>query len=236
MKSIVTVGIVILVLIASIVLLGFNKDVIGDKFIDAWQDPSGNVNCSWGTEILVNYVDGTSDYLSGPLPTLEIFFRDKQVDSFQYILYSSGSSSVYSSIGVDITNFDIVTGVKNQEGTWGVIDAPVKVLTINMDNSWHTVYTVTVESDELETLASGFVYNLSFTPTGSISYQGSVVGSWINVPLPNWYFLGFEVTTETLPDEIPEEDDDVGPGVTDDDNWIKVIFTDRSVTYGDKSL
>ena len=224
MKSIFITGIVIIAVISLVLVFGFST--IGDrkKSEKNWDvsDEYGSVNGTWGTELIVEYEDGTTENLNSPL--LEITFKDKKVDNFEFILSTKGTSNEYNSIEIDMSAFGVLVTIKDQEGQWGTEAVFEDVIYLEMDGIWYNAYAVRVEAGELETLEEDRSYNLSFAPSGSITYRGTATGSWTYIPLPNWFYLNFYVNGDSDGDGIPNDED---PDYDPDDNgegekWIEV--------------
>ena len=207
MKSFIIAGIMILVLITIVLLLGFSK--VGERIRseDDWDvsDEYGSIDGSWGTELIVEYMDGSSENLNDPLPTMEVFFRNKKVKDFKYILSSRGSSDTYDSIEMDISGFDVLVTVQDMEGEWGIVSKSDDITILEMDDEWRDIYIVQVDASDLEILEVNKTYNLSFTPSGSIKYHGSSTGRWIDIPLPNWYYIRFIIKSEIVDPYHPPE-------------------------------
>ena len=233
MRSIIITGIIILIVISLILVFGFSTIGSRNRTEENWDisDSYGSVNGTWGTEIIVEYEDGTIENLNEPLPILGITFKDKKVNNFQYILSSRGTSDEYNVIEIDMSDFAVLTTVEDQDGEWGDVEVSSDIITLDMDGTWYNLYSVQVDANELQVLQVDNTYNLSFTPSGSITYRGTVSVSWTYVPLPNWFYLNFLVNGDIDDDGIPnDEDPDYDPDEPDipdepDEVWIEVEFT-----------
>ena len=205
MKFILIIGIIISIIIGVVIILEFSG--IGERIRTPEPWNVSDVDGAWGTEIIVEYEDGSTDNLNGPLPSLSVFFRDKKVDNFKYILSSKGTSDIYDSIEIDMSGFVVLTTITDQEDTeWGRETVSNDVISLDMDGEWNDVYIVQVDASSLEILDVGGIYNLSFTPSGSIVYRSSLEDIWADVPIPDWFYLRFSVN----------EDED------EEDRWIQV--------------
>ena len=218
MKSIFALAITLFVLIMSVIFLGLYRVDTESKTTENWDvsDPEGSVNGTWGTEIIVGYMDGTTENLNDPLPVLDVYFKDKKVDYFKYSLSTRGTSNTYEAIDIDLSSFDILVYVSGEP--WSAEKTFNQIEYLDMNGEWEEVYTATVNAESLESLDVDRTYNLSFTPSGTITYRGSSTGPWSYVPLPNWFYLKFKVKTETS-DDI--DDDDI-EDIEDQDRWIQV--------------
>lgn len=222
MKSMLITGIAIVMIILLILVFGFNTISERRRSEADWgvSDKYGTVNGTWGTEIIVEYEDGTIENLNNPLPTFDISFRDKKVDNFKYILSSRGTSIEYNAIQVDMSNFQIIITVETATNDRQTVFAEIVsegLIELDMDGSWRNMYSVQVDTSELEILEEQGIlemnhsYNLSFTPTGSITYRGASAGEWTAVPLPNWFYLIFYVN-----------------GDADGEKWIEVEVSSQT--------
>jgi len=223
MKSILTAGIVLFSLIALIVYFGFTMTSERNRSEDPWEgsDEHGSVNGSWGVEIIVEYEDGSTENLNNPLP-LEIAFRDEKVTNFRYILSSRGTSGDYSTIEIDMSDFIVLTTIHGEDGEWGQEGTFEDIINLDMDGNWVEVYGVQVDASTLESLEVNRTYNLSFAPSGSITYRGSSAGSWNYIPLPNWFYINFKVRTES--------DDNGYDPYDDEERWISVEVSSGTET------
>ena len=213
MRFILILGIIISIIIGVVIILEFSG--IGERIRSEQPWNTSDVDGIWGTELIVEYEDGSTENLNGPLPSLSVFFKDKKVDNFKYVLSSKGTSDIYDTIDIDISGFEVETSITGQEDTdWGSETISGDIVGLDMDGEWNEIYIVQVDASSLEILDVGYTYNLSFTPSGSIVYQGSSEGSWDDVPIPSWFYLRFMVKTE---------DDS-------DDRWISVELGSDIVT------
>ena len=219
MKATVIAGVAIIIAIILISMFWFISISDRGKYEENWgfSDGSGWVTGTWGTELIVEYEDGTSENLNDPLP-FEISFGNKKVSNFKYIISSKGTSAEYDAIEVDMSSFEVSTDIKDQEGQWGTV-SDNDIISLDMDGEWKEIYSVQVDASELESLEVGFTYNLSFIPSGSITFRGS--GSWTQLPLPSWFYLTFKVKTDYSPD--PDD-----PYV--EERWIEVEIGSGVVT------
>jgi len=207
------VGITIVLAVALVVYFGL---AAGERARSEEDWHLTTINGTWGTSIEVEYDDGHTDILNvaRPLFEFEIKFQDQKVSNFKYILSSKGTSEQYDSIEIDMSDFEVITyvGDQDEEKQWEREEIYGDIITLDMDGEWEDVYCVQVDADELEMLDIGDAYNLSFTPSGTINYRSSAIGDWISVPLPNWFFIQFNVK------EAISDDDGNGDG----DKWIQV--------------
>ena len=216
MKSLSIVGVAIIIAILLISLFWFISISDRGKYEENWgiSDGSGWVTGTWGTELIVEYEDGSTENLNDPLP-FEISFGNKKVSSFKYVLSLKGTSAEYDAIEVDMSSFEVLTDIKDQEGQWGTV-SDNDIISLDMDGEWKEIYSVQVDANELEVLDVDRTYNLSFIPSGSITFCGS--GSWTQLSLPNWFYLNFKVKTDYSPDPDDEE------------RWIEVELGSGVVT------
>lgn len=238
MKSVLITGIAITMAILLVLIFGFST--IGDRNRSEkdWDvyDEYGSVNGTWGTEIIVEYEDGTTENLNAPLPIFEVTFKDKKVSNFKYLLSTRGTSNNYNAIEIDMSGFEVLTVIKGQEGQWEMVTAS-DIINLDMDGKWKEVYSIQVDASGLEILEIDRSYNLSFTPSGSIVYRGTSSGSWTYVPLPNWFYLNFYVNGDSDGDGIPNDEDpdydsdETGEGEVDEEKWIEVEVSTGIPTY-----
>lgn len=219
------IGITIVLLVALVIYFGLATGERAKSEEDWFSTTSqGSVNGTWGTSVEVEYADGHTDVLNvaSPLFEIEIKFKDKKVSNFKYILSTKGASDEYDSIEIDMSEFEVITyvGDQDEEKQWEGEATYGDTITLDMDGEWAEAYRIQVDADELEMLEVGDAYNLSFTPSGAINYRGSATGDWINVPLPDWFYIQFNVKEESTN----------GNGNGDGDKWIEVELGEESET------
>ena len=227
MKAILFIAVLVIVLAVIISFAGFIKFGDTQKTEERWNVSDGyggSVNGSWGVVVNVNYMDGSSEALNDPPPLFEIGFRSKKVDSFEYILYTKGTSDTYSMIEVDLSGFEVTVDIASQEGEWGSEFVLGETFQLSLDDVWYEVYSVVVYSSELEVLSiSDESYNLTFSPSGTISYRGDASDEWAGIPLPDWFYMTFKVREETSEPDDPEfPDDPDDPWDPEPDKWIEI--------------
>ena len=230
MRSIIITIVSMVVVVALVIYFGIGSIGSSDKNEEDWFDDSTSnamVNASWGLEIKIDYKDGTTDIIGAIIPTFDVTFRDKKVDCFRYILSARGISNEYNEIEIDLSDFNVIATIKDEDGTLGN-EIYEDYAYLKMDNKWLEVYQVQVDADDLETLESNRTYNLSFMPSGSVSYRGSSTGGWEFIPLPYYFYLHFSVN-EDIPDEPDTgyDPDETGEGT--EEKWIEVDIS--SGTY-----
>jgi len=219
LKATVIVGVAVIIAILLISLFWFISISEGGKYEENWgfSDGSGWVTGIWGTELIVEYEDGTIENLNDPLPLFEIFFGNKKVSNFKYIISSKGTSAEYDIIEIDLSSFEVLTDVKDQEGQWGTV-SDNDIISLDLDGEWKEIYSVQVDASELEVLDVDRIYNLSFIPSGSITFRGS--GSWTQLPIPSWFYLNFKV----------QEEDTGNGGNGEPEKWIEVEIGSGTTT------
>lgn len=219
MKAVITKVVIVIIIVTITVLYGLSILLDEHIFPEPWNVP--DVDGNWGTTIIVEYKDGTFEYLteSPSLLPLEVQFGGKAVDCFKYILSFKGTSSIsYDMIEIDISNFDVLTTVDGQ-GQWGEKSFSSDVMSLAMDGNWWEIYSVSVDANELEVLETGRTYNFSFTPSGVITYRGTLTDPWGSAPLPSWFYLNFKVRSGT-----PDDPDDPT------EKWIDVELYSETIT------
>lgn len=189
-----------------------------DHVVFPWYTNTGgdeSFDGSWGTSIIVDYVDGTSETLSvKPLwgNPLDVSFQDRKVSSFTYVLSAKIISELYDSVELDLSLFT-VDSVVQDVGTGFGVENKLNTIVVDADAKWNEVYTLTVRSSDLIDLPLDYQYNMSFTPSGSVQYR--VDGSnWVDLPLPGWYYLVFSVNSDI--DDVIDDD------VSDSSKWIQI--------------
>lgn len=169
------------------------SDADASKWVeDAWdqEDNSGSSSGEWGTEIVIEYEDGTNETLK----TLKITHDGKNVSKFIYKLSAKGDSDGLATCSLDLTGF-CVEGIATSDGAteW---TAPVEYGTagdLDLDNVWHEVYRLEVEADDLQSNLADGDYKLEFTPSGSIYYRGDANNKWVELKdIPSTCWLTFD--------------------------------------------
>jgi len=182
----------------------------GGKSEDNWYPASSDESFdgSWGTELLVEYEDGSTVYLNiNPLFTLpfDVTFQDKKVSSFEYILSVKVSSEIYNTVDINMIDFEVIGEIENYESGYGM-ETTHDVYNVDTDGKWHTIYSINVDRYELLTLPEDYTYNLTFTPVGVLQYRFPGSDNWVDLPLPSWYYVQFKVRTDA--DDVVDEPDE----------------------------
>lgn len=211
----------LLIIISIVILIGFNTTGERNRDEKKW-DSTVDIDGNWGVELFVEYEDGTLENLNTPLPIMGVYFKENKVDNFRYVLSTKGTSNNYDSIDIDLSNFEIKIKVKDQEGTWGFEETYDDIINIPLNGEWKDVYTIQVDALQLESLPLDISYNLTFTPSGSITYRGGSTGDWNHAPLPSYYYIKFTARGEDLEDDIDEIIDEPG------EKWIEIEFEGKS--------
>jgi len=181
----------------------------GGKSEDNWYPASSDESFdgSWGTELLVSFEDGTSESLNiRPLFSLpfDVTFQDKKVSSFEYILSVKVSSEIYNTVDINMIDFEVLADIEDYESGYGT-ETTHDVYNVDSDGKWHIIYSITVDRYELLSLDEGYTYNLTFTPVGVLQYRFPGSDNWVDLPLPNWYYIQFKVRTDV--DDIVDPDE-----------------------------
>jgi len=159
-------------------------------------DPSDpdEVQGVWGTDIIIQYSDGTSDNLKAVADNLLALFQKslsveidgKEVSSFTYKLSGRASGEGVSSVDVDLTDFEVSFEVWD-DGSYvdGAGKCGLDVTSLPVDDSYHVLFTATKDAGDV--FASNLdekAYVLKFAPSGSLAYTDAD-GVWQSADLPD---------------------------------------------------
>ena len=187
------VGIVAIVVIVAGLVIGTVYVASGDKWVDYWGEDAQDktdTDGAWGTEVEIEYEDGTTETLNNIVAPLKITYGDKDVSKFIYKLSAKGDSDELAKCSLDLIGF-WVDGIVTSDGIteW---NAPVEygiVGDLELDGAWYEVYRLEIEADALESNLGDGEYKLEFAPAGSIRYRGDASSNWIeltNIPSDCW--------------------------------------------------
>lgn len=190
--------VVMLVAVAIVVIAGDGiwSSPWEDDDDDDVPDP-GSIGGEWGQEIIIGYVDGTSESLKSvvdnPLRALSVNVDGQEVEYFKYLLSAKASGQGYSVVNVDFSDYIIKWELKSGEQVLNIKLSDFTaypVIPIYVDSEWHFLVSLTYAPIALvpDGTPSGS-YTLVLTPSGTLSYEKD--GTWIDADLPD--IISFEV-------------------------------------------
>jgi len=180
----------------------------GDYWESPWDDSdddsddnnntsSDSLTGSWGSEIKIEFDDGTSESLKQMIDDntglfswmpLSVKYENKDVTSFTYTLNGKATGKGYTETIIDTTNFDIsfdlrspyTNSLVNSVGSVGT-----QKVTIDLDDQWHEIFSVTKKADTVvpDTLSEK-TYIVELNPSGTLSYDDGT-GTFVNADLPD---------------------------------------------------
>lgn len=142
----------------------------------------------WGEEILIEYVDGTTQSLKmiqdseGKL--LGVFYQGQEIDRLSYIIYGKATGEGYGSATVDIDTLQVRWEIERGSSHNSVADGEV-TLYLNQETYLYGVdlYLKNHMNGQPHLYPDGS-YVIKFTPLGSVRYKGNPGGNWKQATLP----------------------------------------------------
>lgn len=193
-------GAVVLIMVLAVAFIGLAFYVVTDagesKHVeDAWDDNDDTSSSSdWGTEVEIEYEDGTNETLNSILDPLKITYGGKDVSKFTYKLSAQGSSDALTTCSLDLTSF-WVEGIATSDGVteWSSAVEYGTIGDLNLDNTWYVIYSLEVVADDLEDSLADGSYKLEFNPSGSIRYRADSSSDWVDIEnIPSDCWLSFD--------------------------------------------
>jgi len=188
--------------------------IVGLEFSGALTSPYFEQKAAfgtWGQDIRVLYADGTNEslniLLNKPMASA-LAYNSKAITGFDYTLAVKATGAGYSSATVTLGSYVMTVTIMLTVGNTVVGTYPFTLIsganTVPFDSSYHPIGSVAnipvkTKIDSLSSPSAG-MYTITFTPTGTVTYQGNPGGSvqTTSMPTPVSCQVAYQPTTNTL--------------------------------------
>lgn len=209
------IGMLVVVLLISSIVGTYWYITTNNKWVDETQ--FGN----WGQEIILEYVDGSTQQLKGfSAVPFALLYDGSQISAIRYILSAKAFSDKYDFCEVDLTSYSINLVLSGPDSFQSTI-SNFASKDINVDGTWKILTNTRITADTIlpisEDLADG-EYTLTIQPSGSVKYRGFKTGridfgDWKPALLPSSIIFGI---TKQIDSEIYLNlDHDIGTEISE---------------------